>query len=80
MFFLQLQPIITIPDLFVFVPPGIHHCSVDRGTRNEKIACRFYNMTSNGNRTSALLILSPTPCPFGHNAPNIQVFTSFSLN
>ena len=59
-----------------FIPPGTHHCWVGRGSMEQEVCPTLLHMTSSGNRTPNLLILSPTPYPLGHMFPQtyIQVY------
>ena len=50
----------------IFVPPGTHHCWVDRSSMKWEVCLTLLHMTSSGNLTPDLLILSPTPYPLGH--------------
>ena len=50
---------------FFFVPSGIHHYWVTRGSMEREVYLTLLHMTSSGNRTPDLQILSATPCPLG---------------
>ena len=52
-----------------FIPPGTYHCWVTWGSMEWEVCPTFLHMTSSGNWTPDILILSPTPYPLGHMLP-----------
>ena len=48
------------------VAPGTHYSWVDQGSVEYEVCLTLLHMTSTGNRTPDLLILSPTLYPLGH--------------
>ena len=55
-----------------FVPLGTHHCWVSRGSMEWKVCLTLLRMTSSGNQTQALLILSPMPYLLSHMLDCLQ--------
>ena len=53
--------------------PGTHYGWVDQGSVEYKVCSTLLHMTSTGNRTKDLLILSPMPYPLGHMLPYQQI-------
>ena len=64
--FLQLMPFTIFQ---FFVPSGIHHCWVGRGTMEWEVCPTLLHMTTSGNWTPDLLILHPAPYPLDHMLP-----------
>ena len=52
----------------ILVPQGTHHCWVD--SINWEVCLTLLHMTTSGNRTPGLWILSPMPYPLGHMLPS----------
>ena len=61
--FLQLMP------FTIFVPPGTYHCLVGRWRKKREVYPKLLHMTSSGNRTIDLLILSPQGSVLGCPKP-----------
>ena len=59
-----------------FIPPRTHHYWVGRGRMEWEVCLTLLHVTSGGNWTPDLLILSPTPCLLDH----IHVFWGMNFN
>ena len=53
----------VIHNVQIFVPPGTHHWQLGRGSMKWEVYPTLPHMTSSGNQTLDLLLLSPTPYP-----------------
>ena len=51
--------------------PGTHYGWVDQGSVEYEVFPTLLHVARTGNRTTDLLILSPTPYPLGHMLPQI---------
>ena len=72
--FLQLMPFTIFQ---FFVPPGTHHCWVGRGSMEWEVCLTLLLMTSTGNRTPDLLILSLMPYSLGHMPYPFYTYLTF---
>ena len=59
--------------------PGTPYGWVDRGSVEYEVCLTLLHMTSTGNRTPDLLILNPTPYPFGYMLPQYTETSSHTV-